>query len=179
MDEYKELAALIDSYRMKIVDFNRFENYYIYIDFDYLNETLQESLKTLDRIVKNELSKKFLKVYSDYFMVSLEIEPVFEDILFEIDKLKGLYKELEKYSNDTALQIYRAIIKKIVKDIEIFFIKLENLILKGGEGKLDLEINIACEAALLAKHLSKKSSFALENFLLGLGLGWFFFSDEE
>ncbi len=179
MDEYRELAALIDSYRMKIVDFERFENYYIYIDYDYLNETLQKSLEVLERIVKNELSKKFLKNYSDYFMASLEIEPSLEDILFEIDKLKGLYKELEKYSNDTALQIYRAIIKKIVKDIEIFFIKLENIILKGGEGEVDLEINIACEAALLAKHLNKKSSFALENFLLGLGFGWFFFSDEE
>ncbi len=159
MNEYRELAALIDSYRMKIVDFERFENYYIYIDYNYLNETLQKSLEEIERIVKNELSKKFLKNYSDYFMASLEIEPSLEDILFEIDKLKGLYKELEKYSNDIALRIYRAIIKKIVKDVEIFFIKLENLILKGGEGELDLEINIACEAALLVKHLNKKDSF--------------------
>ncbi len=179
MDEYRELATLIDSYRMKIVDFEGFENYYIYIDYNYLNETLQKSLEDIERIVKNELSKKFLKVYTDYLTASLEIKPLLEDILFEIDKLKGLYKELEKYSNNTALQIYRAVIKKIVKDVEIFFIKLENLILKGGEGELDLEINIACEAALLAKHLNKKSSFALENFLLGLGFGWFFFSDEE
>ena len=179
MDEYRELAALIESYRVKIIDFDRFENYYIYIDYSYLNETLQKSLETLDSIVKNELSKKFLKVYSDYFAASLEIEPLLEDILFEIDKLKGLYKELEKYSDDVALQIYRAIIKKIVKDVEIFFIKLENLILKGGVGELDLEINIGCEVALLAKEVNKKGAFALENFLLGLGLGWFFFSDDE
>ncbi len=179
MDEYKKLKDLIYKYRVKIADFNKIENYYIYTDYTELLHILEKSLLNLQNIIDNELSFKFLRVYSSANEAILDIEPILNKILFEMNKLKGLYKALEKESSDEKIKIYRKIIKKIIRQVETFFIKLENLVLQGGSGQLNLEINIDDEIAKLKKSFKKKNSFSLESFLLGLGLGWFFFSDDE
>ncbi len=178
MDNFKELGELIYKYRVKIADFYKSAEFFVYTDYDSLNKSLDEILNAIKNLVNDELSYKFLMFYGSSEEMVLDIEPVFEKILFEVDRLKGIYKELDKHSYDDKLKIYQKMIKKIISQIEMFFIELENTVLKGAKGELNLKIDINDEVEELKKSFSKeKNSFGLSGFLAGLGLGWFLFGE--
>ena len=101
--------------------------------------------------------------------------------MHEAKELKGIYHSLKEYeSYDEALRIYRKIIAKVLMQIDIFLINLENILLRGGEGKLVFELDIADEIEELRAILHYQSEdTTLLGFLAGLGLGWLIFGGDD
>ena len=180
MEEFKELADLIESYRLKIADLSDYERYY-YIDFAHLNSDFENVINAIKNTINTKFAAKFMHTYSSDEEMLSEIEEVLQELMQEANRLKGIYNGLKEYEPyDEALGIYRKIVAKILEQIDIFLLKLENLILRGAEGNLRFELDIAQEVEQLKEKLHKKNEdTTLHGFLAGLGLGWLIFGGDD
>ena len=177
MDDFIELAELIEEYRVKIADLSDYESYY-YIDYANLNRDFEKILSDIKDFINTKFAVKFMQTYNSDEEILGEIEQVLQEFMQEVKKLKGIYKSLEKYEPyDEILKIYIRIAAKILNQIDIFLIKLENIVLKGGEGSLQLELDISKEIDELREKLYSKDTTLL-SFLAGFGLGWFIFGGD-
>ena len=178
----EEIANLVAEYREKVKDFNKFMGDCVYIDYEHLNDDLIDIVKNLEGIVNNKLAPLFVKSYDNVDEAVFEMEMVFEEFIREVDRLKCLYKELEKYKKyDEKLEVYQKIISRLLEQIETFLLKLENLLLRGGRGNLILEFNVTEEIMELKDkfHKDEVKRVGFGSFLLGLGLGWLIFGGDD
>ncbi len=182
MEQFEKLADFVEEYRRKIKDFNDVLDYYVYIDYKRLNDDIKNSIIEITDIINKKLADKFMSKYEDIDEAIFIIEPVFEEIITEVKKLKGLYSKLDKYDKyDKKLTIYKKIILKILNELEMFFIKLENLLLRGGEGELKFEIDVTDEIMELKDmfHSEEVKKVGFSSLLFGLGLGWLIFGGDD
>jgi hypothetical protein len=178
----EEIANLVAEYREKVKDFSKFRDDCVYIDYERLNDDMIEIIKNLEKIVNNNLAPLFVKSYDSVDEAVFEMEMVFEEFIIEVDRLKCLYKELEKYKRyDEKLNVYQKIISRLLEQIETFLLRLENLLLRGGKGSLTLEFDVTDEIMELKEkfHKDEVKKVSFGSFLLGLGLGWLIFGGDD
>ena len=75
MEEFKELANLIENYRLKIVDLNGFERYY-YINLTCLNQDIERVLNAIKDTINTGFATKFMHTYSSDEEMLSEIDEV-------------------------------------------------------------------------------------------------------
>ncbi len=179
MEELRQLADLIEKYRVKIVDNEEYEHYY-YVDYAHLNSDLDRVLDAIKEFIDTKFAAKFLHTYGSDEQMLQEIEEVLQEFAKECNKLKGIYKSLQDYELfDEVLGLYRKIIAKVLRQIDLFLTKLENLVLRGGEGSLVFELDVEDEVQAIRAKLqrSDKGSWLL-SLLAGFGLGWLIFGGD-
>jgi len=182
LQELEKVADFITKYRRKIKDFNDTSDYYVYIDYERLNDDIKNWVVKITSIVNKELAGMFMATYEDVDEAIWLMEPVFEEIVRETEKIKGLYLDIEEYSKfDKKLNIYKRIILKLLNELEMFFINLENLLLRGGKGELKLEFDVSDEIMELKDmfHSEKLKKVGFGSFIIGLGLGWLIFGGDD
>ena len=174
----KKIVELIEQYRIKIDDISDlgYESY-VYIDYDNVMSDIKEIIQNIVKIVNNDLASLFIREYSDEDEAIFHLEIEFDNLQKEINRFKAIKIELEKYSKyDENLKYFILVVDKLLSQIEMFFIRLENSIL-GDKEEVKLVLEADNEIELLNQKLNKKYSFNLKNFLLGLGLGYLIWSD--
>ena len=177
MQDLEEVAQLIEEYRSKIKTFED-KSFYIVIDSQSLLKEFSQRVESIFYKVNQELSYAFMEEYDSVDDALFEIDLILEDIFEDIESLKEMYVALKKSDDEVYIVIRRAIYK-ILNQIELFFIKLENLILKGGKGELTLVLEADDEIERLNDLLMRthKNSGFFKGLLIGLGLGWIFGSE--
>ena len=179
MEEFRQLADLIEKYRVKIADIEEYEHYY-YVDYAHLNDDLDKVLGAIKELIDTKFAAKFLHTYSSDEEMLQEIEEVLQEFAKECKKLKGIYKSLKDYELfDEVLGLYKKIVAKVLRQIDLFLTKLENIILRGGEGSLVFTLDIEDEVqAIRAKMQRSDKGSSFLSLLAGFGLGWLIFGGD-
>jgi len=168
-DELKKVAIFIAKYRKDMLDIDKRIDLY-YWDLNSINKAVFESILKIIEIINSNLAEAFYNEYSCADEMILKVEPILDEILNETNKLKGILKNLD---DDEIKIYYKMIIQKFLSELDVFFIKLENLLLNGGSGEIKLNVDLENEIKALKNELEKqnKNTSDLSGFILGLGLG--------
>jgi hypothetical protein len=174
-EELKKVANFIAKYRKDIVDMDKKIDLY-YVSLESVHMEVTNSILKIVEIINTNLKEAFYNEYSSADEMILKVEPILDEILNETNKLKGILSNLD---DDEIKIYYKMIIKKFLSELEMFFVKLEILLLNGGSGEIKLIVNLEDEIKALKNALEKQNlnKLDLSGFILGLGLGYLIGSD--
>ena len=169
-EELKKVANFIAKYRKDIVDMDKRIDLY-YVSLESVHKEVTNSILKIVEIINTNLKEAFYNEYGSADEMILKVEPILDEILNETNKLKGILSNLD---DDEIKIYYKLIIKKFLSELEMFFIKLENLLLNGGSGEIRLIVDLEDEIKALKNALAKQNlnKLDLSGFILGLGLGY-------
>jgi len=174
-EELKKVANFIAKYRKDIVDMDKKIDLY-YVSLESVHKEVTNSILKIVEIINTNLKEAFYNEYSSADEMILKVEPILDEILNETNKLKGILSNID---DDEIKIYYKMIIKKFLSELEMFFVKLENLLLNGGSGEIKLIVDLEDEIKALKNALAKQNlnKLDLSGFILGLGLGYLIGSD--